>query len=150
MQNSMLSIADLKPIGVSQSTGLQVYQNFSSVSGFNYMVGIRELDGLKIIEGVAEGTACIFLTGIKVLDADNKLVTEIEVEYGTHYTREKVVNLVSQKLFDVIWSAMDVSEQVAVGNEEVKFQIDQLLDNCYFGESKKSALNWARRVGIIK
>lgn len=110
MQNSMLSIANLKPIGVSQSTGLQVYQNFSSDSGFNYMVGIRELDGLKIIEGVAEGTACIFLTGIKVLDADNKLVTEIEVEYGTHYTREKVVNLVSQKLFDVIWSAMDVSE----------------------------------------
>ena len=114
------------------------------------MVGIRELDGLKIIEGVAEGTACIFLTGIKVLDADNKLVTEIEVEYGTHYTREKVVHLVSQKLFDVIWSAMDASEQVAVGNEEVKFQIDQLLDNCYFGESKKCALNWARRVGIIK
>ena len=150
MQNSMLSIANLKPIGVSQSTGLQVYQNFSSDSGFNYMVGIRELDGLKIIEGVAEGTACIFLTGIKVLDADNKLVTEIEVEYGTHYTREKVVHLVSQKLFDVIWSAMDASELVAVGNEEVKFQIDQLLDNCYFGESKKCALNWARRVGIIK
>ena len=25
MQNSMLSIANLKPIGVSQSTGLQVY-----------------------------------------------------------------------------------------------------------------------------
>ena len=150
MQNSMLSIADLKPIGVSQSTGLQVYQNFSSVSGFNYMVGIRELDGLKIIEGVAEGTACIFLTGIKVLDSDNKLVTEIEVEYGTHYTREKVVNLVSQKLFDVIWSAMDVSEQVAVGNEEVKFQIDQLLGDGFFGGSKKCALNWARRVGIIK
>ena len=38
MQNSMLSIANLKPIGVSQSTGLQVYQNFSSDSGFNYMV----------------------------------------------------------------------------------------------------------------
>ena len=96
MQNSMLSIANLKPIGVSQSTGLQVYQNFSSVSGFNYMVGIRELEGLKIIEGVAEGTACIYLTGIKVLDADNKLVVDIDVEYGTHYTREKVVNLVSQ------------------------------------------------------
>ena len=45
---------------------------------------------------------------------------------------------------------MDASVQAVVGNEEVKFQIDSLLDNCYFGESKKCALNWAKRVGIIK
>ena len=150
MENSVLCVTNLKPIGVSQSTGLQVYQTFSSASGFNYMVGIRELEGLKIIEGVAEGTACTYLTGIKVLDVDNKLIAEIDVEYGTHYTREKVVNLVSEKLFSVIWSSMDETVQTLVGCDGVRCQIDLLLDNCYFAESKRCALKWAKRVGIIK
>ena len=150
MQNSLVCITNLQPIGVSQSTGLQVYQNFSAASGFNYMVGMRSLEGLKIIEGVAEGTACIFLTGIKILDSDNKLIAEIEVEYGTHYTREKVVDLVADKLFHVIWSSMSSLVQSTIDSKEVKSQIVKLLDDCYLGESKKCALEWAKKVGIIK
>ena len=39
-----------KPIGYSESTGMDVYQSFTATSGFNYFVGVRNLNGLIIVE----------------------------------------------------------------------------------------------------
>jgi hypothetical protein len=51
----------LTPIGLSDTTGLQVYESFVASSGFNYMVGIREIKDLLIVEQIAEGTGCTLL-----------------------------------------------------------------------------------------
>ena len=55
-----------KPIGFSDTTGMDIYQSYTARSGFNYMVGMREVHNIVIIEKVAEGTAYTFLCGILI------------------------------------------------------------------------------------
>ena len=70
MVNQMLLTKTAAQVSISASTGLSVVQSFLAKSGFNYQVGIRDTDGLLIIEGIAEGTACMFLCGIQVRDKE--------------------------------------------------------------------------------
>ncbi len=62
--------ATAAPIAISANTGSVYYTIFLAKSGFNYQVGIRDTNGLLIIEGIAEGTACMFLCGIQVRDKE--------------------------------------------------------------------------------
>ena len=153
MNNSIAtinSINSLQPVGVNYNTGMNIYQSYQAASGFNYQVGVREVEGLLIIEGFADGTACTFLSGIQVRDKETgKELCNISVERNTRYSRQLVVELVHQHLCNAIVDSV-AKEGGVVQRNEVETQVAKVLDNCYFAESRQAALGWAKRVGIIQ
>lgn len=152
MNNSIAAInriENLKPVGVNYSTGLNIYQSFQARSGFNYQVGVREMQGLLIVEGIVEGTACLFLRGIQLREKETgKEICTIPVEHGTRYNRQLVVELVHQYLCNTIMDSI-AQEGGLADRIEVEATVAKMLDTCYFQESRQAALNWAKRVGII-
>ncbi|PTN09292.1 hypothetical protein C8N47_105133 [Mangrovibacterium marinum] len=129
--------------------GLELQASYLAPSGFNYQAGVRELDGLIIVEAVAEGVGCTYLCGIRVLNkADNTLVAEINVPRNVHYSRQKCVDLVSKELVDLLVNAA-TKGQYWIDREAALRKINTLLDNCYFEQSRKSILIWAESLGII-
>lgn len=142
-------ITNLKPIGCNANTGMTIYQSFQAQSGFNYQVGVRDSHGLLIIEGVAEGTACTFLCGIQVRDKETgKEICSIPVERNTRYSRQLVMEMVHQNLCNVIEESA-LRDGRATDRMDVERQVAAMLDDCYFAESRKAAISWAERVGII-
>ena len=138
-----------KPIGFSETTGMNVYQSYTATSGFNYFVGARNLNGLMIVEQIAEGTVCTYLCGISIRDqANSTLLTEITVPRYTRYTREKVVRYVRKSLLDLLVSSVEKSGN-KLDAEAAKKQIDKMLDTCYFECSRVAIIEWARIHGII-
>lgn len=142
-------ITNLKPIGCNVNTGIEIYQSFQARSGFNYQVGVRDTHGLLIIEGIAEGTACTFLCGIQVRDKETgKEICSIPIERNTRYSRQLVMELVHQHLCAAVEESA-LKEGKAADHMDVEKQVADMLDDCYFAESRKAALNWAEKVGII-
>lgn len=141
--------ATTAPVSISASTGLSVVQSFLAKSGFNYQVGIRDTHGLLIIEGIAEGTACMFLCGIQVRDKESgQEICNIPVPKNTHYSRQLVVSLVQEHLSNVIADSA-IRDGLAVDMSDVRRQVADMLDKCYFEKSRQAALDWAKRMGII-
>ena len=140
-----------KPIGISASTGLTLYQSVQRRPGdFIYSLGVRDTHGLLIVEGIAEGPACVLLCGIQVRDKETgKEICSIPVERGTKYSRQLVMEMVHQHLCNTISDAA-IKEGKAIDRMDVEAQVAEMLDDCYFAESRKAALSWAERVGIIK
>lgn len=153
MNNSIAtinSLENLKPVGVNYNTGMSIYQSFQASSGFNYQVGAREMNGLIIIEGIAEGTACMYLCGIQVRDRETgKEVCNIPVDSNTKYSRQLVTELVHQYLCNAIMDSA-TKEGKLVNRQEVQKYVAEMLDDCYFKESRQAVLSWAERVGIIQ
>ena len=138
------------PIGFNDSTGMQVYQSFTAKSGFNYMVGVREIQDILIVEQIAEGTACTLLCGIHIYHKESKqLLKEIAVERNVHYTRSKVVELVHESLIQILTESCKLSRIYVDVDHANNFQND-VLDKCYFEKSRIAILQWAKTVGIIK
>lgn len=141
--------ATTAPVSISASTGLSVVQSFLAKSGFNYQVGIRDMPELLIIEGIAEGTACTFLCGIQVRDKESgQEICNILVPKNTHYSRELVVSLLLEHLSNKLADAA-IHDGFAVDIQDVRKQVADMLDKCYFEKSRQAILNWAKRVGII-
>ena len=139
-----------KPIGKSLTTGTLVLQSYMATSGFNYQVGVREVCGLLIFEGFAEGTACTYLCGIQVIDKETgKEICTIPVGRNMHYNRQMVMELVHEHLCNAIEESA-MKEGKAANRMDVETQVAKMLDDCYFAESRKAALSWAERVGIIQ
>lgn len=146
----MTDITSLQPVGNNANTGMVIYQSFLAQSGLNYQVGVRDTHGLLIIEGIADGTACTFLCGIQVRDKEtSKEICSISVPHNTRYDRQHVVNLIQQKLCDTIAESA-IKEGKATDITDVEKQVAVMLDDCYFHESRQTALNWAERIGLIK
>lgn len=140
-----------KPVGISASTGLTLYQSVQCrPGGFIYGIGVREAHGLHIVEAIADGTGCTLLCGIQVRDKETgKEICSIPVEQNTRYSRQTVVKLVQQYLCDTIADAA-IKEGKAIDRADVEWQVAQILDDCYFSECRKAGLQWAERMGIIK
>ena len=137
------------PIGFSDTTGMSVYQSYTAGSGFNYMVGMREMKDLLIVEQIAEGTACTFLCGIKIYHKETKaIIREIEVERNVHYTREKVMKLVHNSLIGILIESCRIENTEIDLDGAIAF-LDEALERCYFESSRKTVLEWAKSVGII-
>ncbi|MBO6075190.1 MAG: hypothetical protein J6P74_08685 [Paludibacteraceae bacterium] len=139
-----------KPVGLSASTGLTLYQSIQrKTNDFIYSVGMREALGLHIVEAIAEGVGCTLLCGIQVREKEtSKEICSIPVERGTRYSRQVVVNLVKQHLCKTIEEAA-IQDGLAMDKADVERQVAKILDDCYFSESRQIALRWAERVGII-
>lgn len=139
-----------KPIGYSEATGLEVYESYTASSGFNYIMGARNMNDLIILEQVAEGTASTFLCGVLIYSkTENVLLDQISVPRYTAYTREKVVELVKKTLLTLLISSMEKSN-VVIDMEFAEKHIDKMLDTCYFERSRIAIINWAKMIGIIK
>ena len=138
-----------KPIGYSESTGMNIYQSYTASSGFNYMVGMREIHDIVIVEQIAEGTACTLLCGILIYHKKTKeLLKEIEVGRNIRYTRAKTMDLVRQFLIQTLLETCN-KNNVEIDKEYTKNYVDKILDECYFSNSQKAILEWAESVGII-
>ncbi len=137
------------PSGISETTGLAVYESFLAPSGFHYMAGVREINDLLIVEQVAEGTACTLLCGILLYHKQSKqLLKEIKVERNFHYSREKTMQLVARSLMIVLKEAT-VKEGVHFNAVSAQRFIDEMLDRCYFEKSRQTIIAWAQSIGII-
>lgn len=150
MENEMSRIDKIStPIGYSETTGLNIYESYTALSGFKYMVGIREMGDLLILEQIAEGTACTFLCGVLIYQNETKkLIKEIEVEKNIRYTRAKALEIVREALLDILLESV-FSEGLEMNTESANRQISEMLDHCYFDQSRMTILNWARSIGII-
>lgn len=151
MENIQNGLSKLNtPIGISESTGMNIYQSYTANSGLSYMVGVREMSDLLIVEQIAEGTACTFLCGINIYHKQNKeLIKEITVERNTYYSREFVIGLVHRALLSMLVDVNtkeDTQIDIVCANE---FIMDA-LDKCYFEKSRNAIINWAKVIGIIK
>lgn len=139
-----------KPIGFSDTTGMNIYQSYTARSGFNYMVGMREVHDILIVEKIAEGTACTFLCGILIYHKKtNELLKEVEVARNVHYTRDKAMELVEKSLYQLVIEACG-KNKIEIEEDEAKKYVHDILDKCYFDTSRKTIINWAFSAGIIK
>jgi hypothetical protein len=139
-----------KPIGVDESTGMIIYQSYHSDSGINYMIGMRELDDLLILEQIGEGTAVTFLCGIKIIRKSTKdLIADILVDNNIHYTRQTVLEMVRKVLFDIIVKEFRMHGK-HIDMDYLYKKLSDILDKCYFEKSRKAAMDWAYDIGIIK
>lgn len=151
MENNQTGLQKLiKPIGFNDSTGMQVYQSYIAKSGFNYMVGVREIQDILIVEQIAEGTACTLLCGVLIYHKESKqLLKEIEVKRDVHYTRAKVVEMVRDALVNILTESC-FKNLIEIDIDSATNFINEALDKCYFESSRKSVLAWAKSVGILK
>ena len=148
MEHTLVNTA--KPIGKSVTTGTTLLQSFHATSGFNYQIGMRKASGLTIVEGFAEGTGCSFLNKIVVLYGEKQqVIADIVLPQGTYYSRETAMESIKDELCKYFFQAC-LKEQLDFSKEDVEKQVTELLDNCYFSESRKAVLDWATEVGIIK
>jgi len=130
-------------------TGLTLVGNsYKSESGFKFMVGLRTLGSLQIIEGVAKGTAVDYLCGIRVFDENNELVIDIAVNRGTRYEREIVRKLVAKELLHMLNEANQNNEDFDYYAAQNK--IDEELKLAYYRQSYEAINRWAKEIGIIK
>ena len=150
MEKSLVNILKSQPIGKSYSTGLTLYQSYKAASGFDYQIGMREASGLYIFEGFAEGIGCAYLNKILVFFGNDKqLIADINLPQGTFYSRETAKEVIRQELCKYFYDACQ-KEDMPFTRNEVEQQVEDILDNCYFSESRKAVLNWAKEVGILK
>ena len=150
MEKTVTKIQSATPIGVSETTGLSVYESYLAPSGFHYMAGVREINDLLIVEQVAEGTACTYLCGILLYHKQSRqLLKEIQVDRNFHYSREKTMQLVAKSLLGVLKDAT-VKEGVSFNEVNARRFINEMLDRCYFEKSRQTIIAWAQSIGIIQ
>jgi len=148
IQNGLERIST--PIGTSETTGLEVYESYTANSGFNYMVGVREVQDLLIVEQIAEGTGTTLLCGILICHKEKKtLLKEITVERNVRYSRQLVMEMVQNAILELFRDSMS-KEALDVDLEAANVYINDVLDRCYFESSRKVFIEWARSLGIIK
>jgi hypothetical protein len=145
-----LNMRNLQPMGVNPNTGMSIYQAYEAPSGFTYQRGIREIEGLLIVEDIAEGAACMYLSGVRGIERESgKVLFDIDVEHGMHYTRKRVMEIVRDQLCHILAESLRHDGQ-NIDSLSIEQHVAKLLDKCYFQESRQAALDWAKRVGIIQ
>lgn len=147
MENNQTLI--LKNDCTDSETGLTIKERFKATSGFIYARGLRDFNDLKIIEGVAKGTANIFLTSIIVLDQRGNLIFDADIEKRTNYSREKVRQLVLHGLVSMISGASKEKGEV-IDELELYEKLDDKLKAAFYEKSYKSVLDWAKENNLIK
>lgn len=150
MENTIAQVFKCSPIGKSYSTGTTLLQSYKALSGIEYQIGVREISGLYIVEGFAEGTGCAFLNKILVFYGDKKeLIADISFPQSTYYSRETAMDATKNELCKYLYEAC-IKEGEEISKEEIDRQVSEILDQCYFAESRKAVLNWAKDGGILK
>ena len=138
----------LKNDSTDSETGLAIKERYKASSGLIYARGLRDFNGLKIIEGVAKGTANIFLTSIIVLDQKGDLIYDAEIEKFTNYSREKVRQSVLHGLASMISDASQERGET-VDELELYEKLDKKLKTAFYEQSYRSVLDWAKEINLI-
>lgn len=128
-------------------TGLAVKGSIMTSSGFNYVSGIRLFNNLRIVEGVAKGTANIFLTSVKVFNENGALLIDEPIGRYTSYTRETTRKIVLEGLIKMLHDAVE-REGKEFDELEARDILDSQLKTAYFQESYSATLKFAKEIGI--
>lgn len=132
---------------IDGETGIAIRGQFNSNSGLQYISGLREAGSLRIIEGVARGTACNFLTSLLVYDQTGNLIYDANIPALTSYSRELSCKIVLEGILCMLKQA--AKHENKIFNEyQATLKIKELLDKSYYETSYKAALNWAESIGI--
>lgn len=132
---------------IDGETGIAIRGLFNANSGLQYISGLREAGSLRIIEGVARGTACNFLTSLLVYDQIGNLIYDANIPALTSYSRELSYKKVLEGILGMLKQA--AKHENKVFNEyQATLKIKELLDKSYYETSYKAALIWAESIGI--
>ncbi|MBR1565117.1 MAG: hypothetical protein IJ650_07215 [Paludibacteraceae bacterium] len=144
-----LSLYNQTPIAVSSSTGTPIFQAFQAKSGWIYQLGMRQMEGLMIIEEIVEGCGCTLLSGIKVVNKEtNELLLDIPIPRNTKYSRSYVVSLLKTNLLKLMEdAALQTGYEFDMSYAEN--MVNKMLRNCYYSKSMDATLNWMKTIGII-
>ena len=130
------------------STGLaRQGQSYVANSGFEYFGGIRDFEGLKIVEMVCRGTGVEYLAYVRVFDANDSLLIDVPVANGILYSREVVRELVLINLLDMLQEAAQKNKS-EFSRDVVRQQLDHKLKMAYYSKSYEAILAWANTIGI--
>ena len=147
--NSLAKLDGYQTMGVSTITGSNVIQSLQLPTGWNLQVAVRELNGLYIVEGFAQGVAKAYLSQILIYSKDDKtLLADIQVPHGTDYTRHTAASYITDELTNYICRACEKTGET-YDIQQIKNNVIRLVDDCYFHESYDAALTWAKEVGIF-
>jgi len=128
-------------------TGLIIKESYVANSGLKYQAGLREIEGLKIVEGVSKGTGNIFLTTLMVFDEHSELIFDADVKKLTSYSREKVRQLVMEGLMSMLREAAENDGEIF--DEVDAYEIlDNKLKNGYYEQSRRSMMDLAKKWGV--
>lgn len=132
---------------IDNETGLIVKGHFEASSGLTYIAGLRQAGSLKIVEGVARGIACNFLTSLLVYDQKGNLIYDASITSLTGYSRELSYNMVLEGLMDMLQEGA-AKEHKYFDKEQARMKITELLDASYYEQSYKTVFAWAESIGI--
>ncbi|MEA5110257.1 hypothetical protein SDC9_31905 [bioreactor metagenome] len=132
---------------IDNETGLIVKGHFEANSGLTYIAGLRRAGSLKIVEGVARGIACNFLTSLLVYDQKGNLIYDASITSLTGYSREVSYNMVLEGLMDMLREGAG-KERKYFDEEQARIKITELLDASYYEQSYKTVVAWAESIGI--
>lgn len=146
MTNStnLVKMSDSK---IDNETGLIVKGHFEASSGLTYIAGLRQAGSLRIVEGVARGTACNFLTSLLVYDQKGSLIYDASITSLTGYSREVSYNMVLEGLMDMLREGAG-KEDKYFDEKQARIKITELLDTSYYEQSYKTVIAWAESIGI--
>lgn len=125
------------------NTGLIVHNNpYVSGSGFAYITGIREFEGLTIIEEIAKSSESYvtYLNGIKVFDKNNELIITKAAKRGSFYDRETARQIILIEIVSMLEKSCKPGSDF--DKEMVMQKVDGLLDKAYYKESYIAINNW--------
>lgn len=132
---------------IDGETGLMVKGNYQASSGLTYIAGLRKAGNLTIVEGVARGTACNFLTSLLVYDNEGNLIYDASITSLTHYSREVSYHMVLEGLMDMLREGA-IKENKFFDEVQARIKIRELLDSSYYEQSYRVVVAWAESIGI--
>ncbi|MCS6968738.1 MAG: hypothetical protein NZM39_09140 [Bernardetiaceae bacterium] len=133
---------------MAESRGLTLKDSFISPSGFCLFTGEREVQGLKIEEGIAQGVGITYLCSLRIIESSSGIIISEKCFKDVTYNRDKVRKLVKEELVKQIQSGLSRN---GYSYEEKKIHdlVDSLLNKAYYQQSDKALLRVVKGWGLI-
>jgi hypothetical protein len=125
---------------------LLITETFEAHSGFKYILGEKKCGELTIQTAIAKGIGISYLAGFKVLFHD-RVVAE-EACQNVPYTRDRVRQVVGDKLISSLAAMLKRKELNNSSMEVITQKVNQLLDEAYYEDSDDASLSLLDAWGI--
>lgn len=127
--------------------GLRVTAGVHLASGFTVYTGEREIAGIRIEEGIAQGVGVTYLGSLRIVNiADNQILWEDSFR-DVMYNRERVRQMVGAKLKEVLIATLK-RQNLQISSEQIDKRVNELLDKAYYEQLDKEILGLLTRWGI--
>lgn len=128
-------------------TGFVVRNSFVSATGFTALEGIRNFGTVIIREGVLKGVGVIYLTGVRVFNAQDVLLLDITFDRFTPYSRERVRSVVLSELVQLL---SDSAQQQGYSLDVTQAweKLNRELNLVFYADSYRAILTLAAEWGV--